>query len=155
MNSAYDTIFDLYQDEDTLAEALKSARAKVSELKENLRKSELKTESLNVRIETAADALRDLDTIFSQETRNVASDWDGANGQARAADSLAATIVKITGSAKRSQIYVYYQDMIEMPKVKIEKAKGYVKMLEGAKIVADAGGMKRAKDEEDEFYSRE
>lgn len=148
INSAFDIIFDLYQDEQTLEKTLTTARGKVSELEKKLKLSELRTSQLDDTVKRAKKALTDLDMKIRQDTKMLLSELEDADGEVRDPHFLPDIKSVITAFTERTQAYVHHQNESKRTKTEIEKAKRHVKMLEGAKVVADAGGMKRPREDE-------
>lgn len=150
MSTAFNDIFALYGNEITLAQTLKSAKEKLADLKEELYHFQDRIKSLERQVEHVVRELQNLEQKVSQETKEVAR--TGADVDRGDADIkyVSVTIAGTKAFVKRSKVYIHYRDNFKKIQVDIERTTRYIKMLEGAKVVADAGGMKRPRDDASE-----
>lgn len=150
IESAFETIFNLYDNENELAKALTNARKVVTNLEKALASLKRNMHSVNSQLnKTVCEVtqLREVVLRLPISPKNMKHELGVTKG-------LSDIAIMLENTVKDSYTYTVNREQMGEHRMKIDKAKRFVKMLEGAKAVADAGGMKRGRDEDPQGDSR-
>lgn len=149
VESAFESILNAYSNEYELLKALASARSKVRNLEAKMLDARSIVSSMDVEVATIRSAVARLNQKIGKIGYNndtVSVDREGVAGSP---ETLKQLLPRIEMAVVESRHYVLMKEHVDESLEELDKARKFVKMLEGAKIVADAGGMKRKREDYD------
>lgn len=145
---AFDTIFELYPDQEALSKALKEAKGKVGTITFQIDKIHKQLAKLQDNCDATGNSLRIHFADFEQAGIDAQLDMNSWNEKRLAHQALYKTILdSLVSDRDQHPAFLELERKIDQLEAELQQVKKFSRLLEVAKVEMNAGRVKRPKDE--------